>query len=602
MLIKNMQIVRIIKKFGLILTERQKIRIFQLMVLMVIGGMLEMCSVSLILPFMNIVLEPEETMENKYVKIICDILNIQSPRTFLVLTAIILAIVYLLKNIYLILEYNVQYRFVYGNMFRTQRRVLSSFIHKPYEFFLHISSGEIMRIINNDTASAFGLLSTLLQVFTELVVSGMLIAAVFVITPELTVIIAAVLVLLVFFISKCLKPILRRAGEETQASSAGMNKWLLQSIQGIKEIKVMAKESFFGNNYNLYGNRYVSAARKSNLLSMLPRFLIEAISMCMMFMLVAFLIYKGEPLESIVPMLSAVALAAMRLLPSVNRVSSGLAAISYNEPMLDKLIENLKDISGGNDISLSMDFSDTTDVSTRVIKELKREICLADITYRYPDTEALVLNDTGFIIEKGQSVGIVGSSGSGKTTAVDILLGLLNPKSGKVLFDGISITEDMPGFLHQVGYIPQSIFLLDDSIGANVAFGEDHISDDKVWRALKDASMYDFVKSLPKGIHTQIGERGMRLSGGQRQRIGIARALYHNPGILVFDEATSALDNETEKSIMESIDHLKGHKTLVIIAHRLTTIENCDIVYRVENGKIQRERRIDHDKMGDLWD
>lgn len=586
-----MQIIRVLKKFNLILSGHQKLRIFELVILMVIGGILETCSVSLILPFMNIVLNPNETMENKYVSIICNWLGIESSRTFLVFLAVILAAIYLLKNIYLLFEFNVQYRFVYGNMFQMQKRLLSNFIHRPYEYFLAVNSGEVIRIVSSDTALTFGLLTTLLQLFTELVVSGMLIAAVFLITPGVTIGIAIVLFILVIAINRVLKPMLRKAGLENQQAAAGMNKWLLQSIQGIKELKVMTKETFFEQNYNAYGSRYVVAMRKNNVLGVIPRFFIEAVSMSTMFILVAVLIYQGAALEVIVPMLSAVALAAMRLLPSINRITAALAAISYNEPMLDKLIESLKDMSGKSAISLAMDVSYHEKVTgNSVIGSLQKEIKLENITYGYPGAKANVLSNASLTIEKGESIGIVGSSGAGKTTAVDVLLGFLEPQEGRVLLDETDIREDMPGFLHQVGYIPQMIFMLDGSIRDNVAFGENEIDDEKIWRALEDASLAEFVKTLPENINTQIGERGVRLSGGQRQRIGIARALYHNPRILVFDEATSALDNETEKSIMESIDHLKGQKTMIMIAHRLTTIYNCDHVYKVEDGKFVKER------------
>ena len=370
-----------------------------------------------------------------------------------------------------------------------------------------------------------------------------------------------------------------------------MNKWLLQAIQGIKELKVTTKEDFFEKKYNEFGTRYVTANRRNSVLNSIPRFLIEAISMSLVFIMVAVLIYMGVDIQLLIPVLSAVAVAALRLLPSVNRISSALSSISYNEPMLDKLIENLRTVSGKADVNLVMNLEDDKDGASKGhISRLKEKITFDNISYRYPNTETFILDNANMTIEKGESIGLVGPSGSGKTTSVDILLGLLQPQSGRVLIDGIDICSDMNGWLGQLGYIPQSIFMLDDSIRANVAFGEEVISDEEVWRALKDAALDDFVKSLPKGLDTQIGERGVRLSGGQRQRIGIARALYHDPDILFFDEATSALDNETEAEIMESVNRLQGRKTLIIIAHRLTTIASCDHIYRVDEGKITKEK------------
>lgn len=584
-----MQLIRVINKFRGILSKHQKMRVGQLAILMVLGGIVETMSVSLILPFMNTVMYPDDTMKNKYVVMLCDIFGIQSSRTFLVFLAIILAIVYLLKNAFLIFEYNIQYRFVYGNMFLLQERMLSNFIHRPYEYFLQVNSSEIVKVINTDVSTAFTILTALLQLFTEIVVSGMLTATVFVIEPGITILIAIVLLALVMGTTCIVRPILKSAGQRTQDASVGMYKWLLQSIQGIKELKVMVKEKFFEKNFNRYGTEYIRALRKSGTIGIIPRFLIEAACMSTMFMLLAVLIYRGRPLESIIPTLSVVAMAAMRLLPSINRISSYFSNISYGEPMLDKLIENLNDINGKKMVSLSIDAYEEEE-SINKIRKIQQGIELSNITYSYPNTDKEVLTDAKLTIKKGQSVGIVGASGAGKTTVIDIMLGLLHPQSGNILLDGVNIEEDIQGFLRQVGYIPQMIFMLDDSIRANVAFGEEEISDDAVWRSLKEASLYDFVKDLPDGLDTWIGERGIRLSGGQRQRIGIARALYHNPEILVFDEATSALDNETEQSIMESINHLKGQKTMIIIAHRLTTIENCDVVYQVDNGKIVEKK------------
>ena len=584
-----MQVLKVLKKVNSILSKHQKAQIIRIVLLMLIGGVLEIFSVSLILPFMNVVMEPDKTMSTDYAQIICDFFGIESSKGFLVLIAVFLAVIFLMKNIFFLFEYNIQYRFVYGNMLIMQERLLSNIINRPYEFFLKANSGEIVRIINTDTPQAFVLLVTILQLFTEFIVSGMIIATVFIIAPVITLVMASVLLLLVLLINHVLKPVLKRAGEDMQKSSAEMNKWLLQSVRGIKDIKVTSKEGFFVRQFSSNGDSYVDALRKSNLYVIIPRFIIEAVSMCVVFAVIAVLIWNGTELEVIIPIFTAVAMAAMRLLPSMSRISQFLGLISYNEPMLDKLIENLKSISGKERASLSIDLDEAKSSGLNKIVSFESDIRLEGITYRYPETENVVLDDINLCIKKGMSVGVVGASGAGKTTAIDLLLGLLNPEKGRVLLDGVDVQDDIIGFLNMVGYIPQSIFMMDDSIRTNVAFGDDSPNDDEVWRALKDASLYDFVKSLPDGIDTDIGERGIRLSGGQKQRIGIARALYRKPQILFFDEATSALDDDTESAIMESIDNLKGTTTMVIIAHRLTTIENCDTVYRIENGKIVSE-------------
>ena len=621
-----MSVIRIIKKFRSILSRHQKLRILELGVLMLIGAVFETMSVSLIVPFMNAVMEPEKTMQKPYVQLVCRIFDLHSPRTFLVVLAVILAALYIVKNVFLLFENNIQYRFVYGNMFAMQRQILANFIRRPYEDFLSVNSGEIIRIVSSDTSSAFTLLTQLLSMFTELVVSIALVIATFVIAPTITICIAVLLIVLMLVINYVLKPILHRAGVNNQKSAAAMNSWLMQSIQGIKELKVQRKEEYFQENYDRAGTTYVNSVRQNSVLSVVPRFMLEAISMGAFFIIVALMIYKGADLNTVVPMLSAVAMAAVRLLPSVNRISGALASISYTEPMLDKLIENLKTISGSEEVSLAAgDLKAKTEARTEeaegsaisdgnanrpadtgaggtaetgadsvgtAFPRLSRAITVEDVVYHYPKSDKNVLEHANLTITPGESVGIVGQSGAGKTTLVDIILGLLRPASGRVAIDGVDIRTDNQAWLAQIGYIPQMIFMLDGTIRDNVAFGEDaeDIDDADVWAALREASMEDFVKSLPDGLDTQLGERGVRISGGQRQRIGIARALYTNPSVLIFDEATSALDNETEAAIMDSINHLHGTKTMIIIAHRLTTIAGCDHVYRVEGGKIRRER------------
>ena len=581
-----MQVFRILQKFRMILSRHQKIRIIELGIIMICGGFMEMLSVSLILPFTQAILEPDKVMANHYVQAICAFCGVQSDRTFLVLLALVMAVIYILKNIFLLVQMYVQNRFVFNNMFATQQRLLRSYLSRPYEYFLSVNSGEVLRVISNDTSSTFSLLTSLLSLCAELTVSFILIATIFFIAPGITIGMAVLLIVSTLLILNVLRPILRKAGLASQEASKWMNQWLLQSIQGIKEVKIMRKEGFFEKNFEKSGLVSVKMNYRNNVLGMVPRFMIEAVAMSSFFIVVAMLIYRGSPLEAIVPMLSSVAIAAIRLLPSVNRISQSMAQMAFGEPMLDKMIENMTEVASFQDVG------ESEPEAGEKTEGFRSSVELSDIEYRYPSGEFDVLSHAGMKIGKGQSVGIVGASGAGKTTAVDILLGLLKPQNGQVLVDGTDIRLDMNGWLSQIGYIPQVIFMLDGSIRDNVAFGvdADKVDDAAVWTALKEAALDEFVRGLPDGLDTQLGERGVRLSGGQRQRVGIARALYNNPEILFFDEATSALDNETEAAIMESINHLHGTKTMIIIAHRLTTIENCDIVYRVENQAITRDR------------
>ena len=579
-------IFRILKKYSMILSSHQKIRIIQLVFLILLGGIFETCSVTFMLPFMNAVMEPENIMDQAYIKNICNIIGIHSVKSFIVFLAIILAVMYLVKNIYLLFEYSIQYKFVYGNMLSLQRKLLENYLNRPYEYFLQAKSGEIIRAVTNDTSNTFSMLVTLLNMFTELIVSGMIIIAVFYMAPVITVCMAVIFALILAGINRVIKPVLHRAGENYKSSYAEMNKWLLQSVQGIKEVKVMAKEQYFQDKFDKYGKINVDSLRKNQILAVTPRFFIESLSMGAILLIIAVLIYNGMDLESVIPVLSAVVMAAIRLLPAVNRISSGMTSVLYGEPMLDSVIRILDEAEKTSHLLQNEERNN--------IPRLRKSIRFQNITYTYPSASEPVLNEVSIEIRRGLMVGIIGPSGAGKTTAVDLILGLLHPQQGSILIDGSDIRYGEKDWLNQIGYIPQTIFMLDDTIRANIAFGvpEEEISDAEVWRALKEASMDGYADTLPEKLDTQIGERGVRLSGGQRQRIGIARALYMNPEVLFFDEATSALDTDTEKSVMDSINSLHGRKTIIIIAHRLSTIENCDEIYRVEDKKIVYESSL----------
>ncbi len=318
-----------INKLSRILTTHQKMRIAELTVLMIVGGFIETLSVSLILPFMDMVINPDEVMSKKYIKAICDFLGVNSYRSFLMIIAISLVIIYLFKNIFLLLEYNIQYRFVYGNMLMMQKKILQNIIFRPYEYFLGISSGDIIRLISDDIPESFNALIFLLSLLTELVVSGMLILTAFLIAPAVTLTMALALAGMVILLDYFIRPILNAAGKERQTAGSGMNKWLLQSVQGIKELKVERKENYFISEYKKFGLKYVDSLRKNNMLTILPRFFIEAVCMCTVFVSIALYIYWGADIETLIPVLSAVAVAAIRLLPSISRISYAMTSVSY---------------------------------------------------------------------------------------------------------------------------------------------------------------------------------------------------------------------------------------------------------------------------------
>lgn len=579
----------IIGKFKRLLNKQQKVRLFIIAVMMVIGALLETLGVGLILPLISVITDGNFIDNNRYVRNVCDWLNIQSSKAFVLTMIIVLICIYIFKNIYLFVEYYVQWRFVCNNRFGTQQRLMQQYLSQPYEYFLDSESGEIIRVINDDVSRTFNLLSLILNFFTEVIISIALVITIIVTDPLMAILMTVVLGGVLILVNRILKPVLKKAGIRYQNSVAKSNKWMMQSISGIKEVKVSLSEQFFLKQFSVYGKRAVDSEKVNNVLNNVPRLSIEAFGISSMLAVIAIMMCMGRDINSMLPQLTAFAMAAVRLLPSVNRMSTAMNSMPYYESSLDKMLENLQDINESGNKNEHHLYTNKNEKS--VERKVMENIELCDIIFHYPNVEKPVLEHANMRINIGQSVGIVGASGSGKTTAIDILLGLLQPQSGCVKVDGYDIQEDYIGWLSQLSYIPQTIFMLDDTIRANVAFGidQDDIDDIQVWKALEEAQLKEFVQSLPEGLDTSIGERGVRLSGGQRQRIGIARALYSDPQLLIFDEATSALDNETEAAIMESINALHGKKTMIIIAHRLTTIQKCDVIYRVENGKIVME-------------
>ena len=581
---------KIYKKLMVLLDKKQKRKMMFLVFIMLIGAVLETLGVSSILPVMNVVLEENAIENHAYLHFICQVFQIDNTRDLMILVMSGLIIIFAVKNVFLFFQQKVQLKFVYTNQFATSRRMMINFMQRPYEYYLNADTAVIQRSITSDVNNMYGLILALLQLSSECIVFVCL-AAISLVTDVWMSITVTLLLLVVLFVIKCiLKPIMKKAGEENQDYYSGLYKWIDQSVMGIKEIKIACRENYFINEYSKCGAGYVSAVQRYNLYNATPRLLIETVAIAGMVLYMMLQLLRGTEVIDIMPQITLLALVAMRLIPCANRINNHLTSIAYFEPFFMGVSDNLQEEIRDESIDYE---AETYQKKIEVEKlDIKDKIELKNITYKYPNTDVLIFNDANMEIPIGKSVGIVGTSGSGKTTVVDILLGLLRLQSGDILADGVEVREHYKEWLKNIGYIPQSIFMIDASIRKNVAFGyaDEDIDDNKVWEALKEAQLDEFVKGLPEGLDTSIGERGIRISGGQRQRIGIARALFEDPEVLVLDEATSALDNDTEAAIMESINRLHGRKTLVIIAHRLQTIEKCDMVYRIENGKASRER------------
>ena len=576
-----------------LLDKKQKHNMVLLVFLMLIGAVLETLGVSMILPVMSVVMEENAVQKHAYLQVICDLFHIayDDTRTLMILVMVGLIVIFAVKNVFLFFQQKVQLKFVYTNQFATSRRMMINFMERPYEYYLNADTSVIQRSITSDVNNMYGLILSLLQLVSEGIVFVCLIAVSLVSDVMMSITVALLLVVVLAIIKWVLKPIMRKAGEENQDYYSGLYKWIDQSVMGIKEIKIANKENYFINEYAKCGEGYVNAVQRYNLYNATPRLLIETVALAGMIFYMMIQLLSGVQVTAILPQLTLLALVAMRLIPCANRINNHLTSISYFEPFFMGVSDNLQEEIRDESIDYNA-ASYQKKVEVQKL-EIRHNIQLKDIVYKYPNTETLIFDRANMEIPIGKSVGIVGTSGAGKTTIVDILLGLLQIQSGEILADGVEVREHYQSFLKDIGYIPQTIFMIDSTIRKNVAFGvaDEDIDDAKVWRALQEAQLDEFVRGLPDGLDTSIGERGIRISGGQRQRIGIARALFEDPEVLVLDEATSALDNETEAAIMESINMLHGKKTLIIIAHRLQTIEKCDMVYRVEKGQVTIERQ-----------
>lgn len=587
----------LLKKVSFILDSRQKRLVILLGIMILIGGLFETLGVSMLVPIGNIIMEPQDMMHSidrhPPLGAILTKMGLHDPVRLTMVLLAALIVIFIVKNLYLLFLTKKQNHFIAHARNRMISRVLQEFLNRPYEEYLGADIPTVFRITDSDIPQAFQLILALLQMATEVVVTIFLGAVLLTINWQMTAFILAILLFMTWINNKFLKPRLNSVGARNQNIQSRIAKWRLQAIYGLKDVKVLNRQEFFVRNYYESGRIGADVATDYAVLNNLPRLMIETVFMVAVLGYVLIFMLTGGNVTKLIPQFMAFAVAAVRIMPSVNRINTYMTQVAYQEPSLNYLYDNLSD-SVRSDRELQ---ARKAQISGPALS-LEDRIELRHVTFRYPDGDRNILTDTGMVVPKGKSVGIMGPSGAGKSTLVDILLGLLHANEGEILCDGHNIFSNYDSWLAQIGYIPQSIYMVDESIRENVAFGidADKISEKRIWEVLKEAQLDEFVRSLPEGLDTRIGDRGVRLSGGQRQRIGIARALYHNPEILVFDEATSALDNETEKALMDAINSFHGRKTMVIIAHRLNTIENCDIIYKVEGEKIT-ETRLDHSRI-----
>ena len=551
---------------------------------------MELLGVSVFLPFIQVLMEPERVQSEVSLRHVYEMFHFQSTDQFLIALGGMICIVYILKNSYLTIMQNAMLKFSYTTRMQLATKLLSTYMAEPYTFHLNRNISELQRSLQYDTGQFMQLINASLQVLAEIAVVMCLGVYLFYTSPTISIVILGLIVVCVGFFTLLSRKYSRRIGKQNEAYNAQLYQWINQSLGGIKEVKVLNRELFFVDSYKDVYKKLIKGAKNNEMLATIPKYILETV--CIVGMIIAVivkLLWGRRDLTAFVVQMSAFAVASFRLLPSVGKINAYVNSIMYCRPALDLIYDDLKAIE---------DYvpEEQEEVKDKVETwHLKEKIELQNISYTYDDADKEVLSNVELTIHKGETIALIGSSGAGKTTLADVFLGLLIPQKGHILVDGKNIYDHMDSWHHMLGYIPQSIYLSDDTIRNNVAFGirDEDIDDAAVEEALKKAQLYDFVQTLDKGMNTFVGDRGVRLSGGQRQRIGIARALYFDPEILVLDEATSALDNETETAVMEAIESLKGLKTMVIIAHRLTTIRNADQIYEVTEGQAVLRRKED---------
>lgn len=583
------------KKYKFILTASQKKWGIVILILTLLGAVCETLGVSIILPLVQVMIAPERVRENAILGSIIAYLHLDSDASLIWAIGISVIVIYLVKNIFLFFLSYVRIKYSCKVQRELSVEMIESYISRGYVFFLNTGTGELMR---GATGSISNTYTALFQVF-KLLAEALTVMCICIYILFTDIVMALCIIMLAFiclaFVVLCCQKWVKKCGEINYKYSALVNKSLLQIFQGIKEILVMRRQKYFVDSYRENYIKQQKGLIGQTVAMESPTYVIEALCVCGLIVAVCVKAIDADNAATLVPQLASFAVAAFRILPSLGRISSSFNQFMFCVPGINDTYNNFKEVRGSQGEAITLKIENSFDDSHSDVHntaKFQEKLSIENITWKYPNTDNNVLENICMEINKGQSIAFVGKSGAGKTTLADVVLGLLIPQNGKVKVDGSDIADIPEKRSKIIGFVPQNVNLLDDTVRRNVAFGikDEEIDDFMVWKALEQAQLKEIIKKSDKGLDTQIGERGIRFSGGQRQRFAIARALYTDPDILVLDEATSALDTETETAVMEAMEALQGHKTLIIIAHRLTTIRNCDKIYEIADGRALEKR------------
>jgi len=558
-----------------ILTKVERRRMVLILLLMLVGSVLETFSLGLVVPAVGLLVKPNYVQNFPAID---NFLGHPSEVQFAVIAMASLVVIYLLKSAFLVWSAWIQTGFSLGITARIGRELFENYLRQPYPFHLQRNSSVLIRNSQGSSALMGGVFDPLLGIMTDSLVTLGLFTLLIKLEPIGSLTTLAVFGLSAWIFRRFTNAKIKRWGEAQNNYRGAIIQHLQQGLGGVKDVKILGREDYFISEYSDQLLANAAVFRRYSVSQMLPRTGLEILTIAGLALLVSTMVVSGEDLNSVLPILGLFGAAAFRLVPAVSRMVSMVQTIAVNRPIVNELF---------HDLALS-----TSNTPRRKDHDgFAQEVEVNNLSFKYETAPTSALSNVSLRVKRGEAVGLVGPSGSGKSTLVDVLLGLMAPASGAVLVDGVNVQDRIRWWQDQIGYVPQSIFLTDDTLRRNVAFGlpKSAIDDAAVDAAIRAAQLEEFVKTLPLGLETVVGERGVRLSGGQRQRIGIARALYHNPDVLVLDEATSSLDTETEHGVMQAVQALQGNKTVIIVAHRLSTVEYCDRLYRLESSRIVDE-------------